>query len=436
MAANGKDLAKLFWSSLADIYDAEKQIVRALPRLIRQARSDELREGLQSHLEETEEQVQRIEKIFASADRPARAQRCPAIRAIVKEGEHLLQEFGGPIGDTAVIAAAQTVERYEIPRYGALKSWAEQLGMSEAANLLGETLQEEKQADLRLADLEEKFQAADAEAETRQGELKPRDIRARGSNRESVQMPRMSNERERDEYGRFTSDDDDRRYSRNSQSRPRDEEGRFMSDDRGYRSRGRDDDDDRRGRSSQYRARDEEGRFVSDDDRRGGYSSRGRDYDDDRRSGYSSRGRDYDDDDRRGGYRSRGRDDDDDRRRGGWFGDSEGHSEASRRGWQRSDHEGSGWYGDPEGHSEASRRGWQHSDHEGSGWYGDREGHSEASRRGWQRSEHEGSGWYGDPEGHSEASRRGWEGRRSDYDDDRRSSRRMSDDDYRGRRSR
>ncbi len=240
-----------------------------------------------------------------------------------------------------------------------------------------------------------------------------------------------------------------------SSYRDRDERGRFMSDDdyddrRSSRSRSRyeDDDDDRRSSSrGQDRERDEYGRFMSDDDRRGG------------RGGGGGRSR-YDDDDRRGGGRSQSmrggsRSDDDDRRgRGGWFGDPEGHSEASRRGWRNSDHEGSGWYGDSEGHSEASRRGWRNSDHEGSGWYGDPEGHSEASRRGWEsRSGSSRSrmrddddddrrggrggggrsqsmrgrrddddddrggrggqgGWFGDSRGHSEAARRGWENRR------------------------
>ena len=196
-------------------------------------------------------------------------------------------------------------------------------------------------------------------------------------------MPRNSSQmRDRDDQGRFLPEDD-RDYGRGHRgSMPeRDESGRFMSDD-DRRSRSRYDDDDNRGRRSMSRSRDD---------------------DDDRRS--SSRGRDH----------------------GGWFGDSEGHSEASRRGWENSDHGQSGWYGDREGHSEAARRGWDRPDHGESGWFGDREGHSEASRRGWERSDHGQSGWYGDREGHSEASRRGWdEGHRSQQhrdDDDRRSSR-------------
>jgi hypothetical protein len=240
-----------------------------------------------------------------------------------------------------------------------------------------------------------------------------------------------SNERERDERGRFISDDDDdRRSSRRSRSRDDDDD-----DDRGGRSRSRsrddDDDDDRRGRGRGGWFGDSEGhsraaRERFDDDDRGGRGGGGRG---------RSRSRDDDDDDRDG--RGHGR--------GGWFGDSEGHSRAARerfdddddrggrggggRGRSRSrdddddrdgrSHGRGGWFGDSQGHSEASRRGWERSDHEGSGWYGDRRGHSEASRRGWERSDHEGSGWYGDSEGHAQAARRRWE-----------------DDDRRGRRSR
>ena len=191
---------------------------------------------------------------------------------------------------------------------------------------------------------------------------------ARQPSRKESSMARGPEMRERDERGRFMSEDE-RGYSRGGGYRnERDENGRFSS------------------------GRDEPGRF--------GESRGGRFQDED--NGYRrqmSRGRDYDDDDlRRGG-----------RGQGGWFGDSEGHSEASRRGWRSSEHGESGWYGDPEGHSEASRRGWRSSEHGDSGWHGDPAGHSEASRRGWERSDHPGSGWRGDPEGHSQAARRSWE---------------------------
>jgi hypothetical protein len=256
------------------------------------------------------------------------------------------------------------------------------------------------------------------------------------SRREYPMSSRYSNMRERDEQGRFTSDDErGYRGSRGRGGPERDEQGRFMSEGGGSRSRGRyDDEDERYGHGSTGRERDEEGRFMSE----GGGRSRGRYEDEDDRYGRRSMSRERDDEGRSGrrGGGSEGRG------HGGWFGDSEGHSEASRRGWESGSHGESGWYGDPEGHSEASRRGWENPRHGESGWYGDPEGHSEASRRGWEHG-HEGNyrgrssrddemrsrsrsryddergnggrghgGWSGDPEGHSEASRRGWQNRR------------------------
>ncbi len=230
----------------------------------------------------------------------------------------------------------------------------------------------------------------------------PRHLRDVGSTTKKEKRMR-GNERERDERGRFRDDDDDRRGRRNS-----DYDDRRRSSSRSSR----DDDDDGRGWHGDSRGHAEASRRgwdtrrgeYDDDDRR---SSRSRD-DDDRRS---YRGRDDDDN---GGGRGRSRYDDDDRRRTRSRDDDDDDRRGRRTG---------GWFGDSEGHSEASRRGWQNSDHGDSGWYGDSRGHSEASRRGWQNSDHGDSGWYGDPEGHSEASRRGWRNRRDD-DDDRRSSRR------------
>jgi hypothetical protein len=181
--------------------------------------------------------------------------------------------------------------------------------------------------------------------------------------------------------------------------------------------------------------RDEHGRFMSHDDRhrgRGGRGYGGMEDDDRGRDMQSRGGRSYEvDHDYRGG-RGSGRD----QGRSGWFGDSQGHSQASRMGWDERRHEGSdrgesGWFGDSRGHADASRRGWETRRREGtdhdSGWHGDPGGHAEASRGGWETRRREGtdhdSGWHGDPEGHSQASRMGWETRRREsgdrYDDDR-----------------
>jgi len=187
-------------------------------------------------------------------------------------------------------------------------------------------------------------------------------------------------------------------------------------------------------RNSEMPERDDRGRFMSDDEReysRGGYRSESARYSDE--NGRRSSGR-YEDDDRpmrrarsddEGRYGRR----DEGRGHGGWFGDSEGHSEASRRGWREGDHGESGWFGDPRGHSEASRRGWRSGEHGESGWFGDPEGHSEASRRSWREGEHGDSGWFGDPRGHSEAARRGWE---SGHEGNARRSPRYAEDTRRG----
>jgi len=184
--------------------------------------------------------------------------------------------------------------------------------------------------------------------------------------------------------------------------------------------------------------RDEHGRFMSHDDNQrgrggggGGGGRYGRMEDDDRGRGMQSRGgRSYEDDDDYRGRGGRGGGGGRDHNQGGWFGDPQGHSQASRMGWDERRREGSdrgesGWFGDSEGHSEASRRGWETRRREGtdhdSGWHGDPQGHSEASRRGWETryregTEHE-SGWHGDPQGHSQASRMGWEHRRNEGND-------------------
>ncbi|MBB3956649.1 hypothetical protein GGR38_003615 [Novosphingobium sediminicola] len=210
-----------------------------------------------------------------------------------------------------------------------------------------------------------------------------RDEEERGQSRyrKEKEMASYQQYRDRDERGRyFSQNDDDHRSSRHSNDRPRDEEGRFVS--RGRMS-GRDDHDDRDyGRWSEQRYRDD------DDDRQ-----------------YSGR----------------------DRSHGGWSGDSEGYSEAPRRGWDNPDHGRSGWYGDPEGHSEASRRGWdersasRHQDYDNdrdnarSRDHDERGYSSRSSSRGSRDDDRQGGrhqGWSGDPRGHSEAARRGWENRR------------------------
>ena len=149
-----KGLEDLFLDSLKDIYYAEKKITKALPKMAKAAKSEELTTGFKKHLAETEVQVERLEQVFALLGKPARGKTCPAIDGILKEGEEIIEEYkGGPALDAGLIASAQAVEHYEIARYGTLVVWAEQMGMGEAAELLKATLGEEEATDEALSAL-------------------------------------------------------------------------------------------------------------------------------------------------------------------------------------------------------------------------------------------------------------------------------------------
>jgi ferritin-like metal-binding protein YciE len=149
-----KTLQDLFTETLKDIYYAEKQILRALPKMARNANSAELRQAFETHREETEGQIERLHQVFELIDKPARGKTCDAINGIVEEGKEVMEEFGGSDAlDAGILAAAQAVEHYEIARYGTLKTWAGQLGMNEAAQLLDQTLQEEIKTDKLLSQL-------------------------------------------------------------------------------------------------------------------------------------------------------------------------------------------------------------------------------------------------------------------------------------------
>ena len=156
MTAKEKDLNDLFLDTLKDIYFAEKQILKALPKMAKAASSDKLRAAFEKHHGETEDQVERLEKIFELIDKPARSKTCDAILGILDEGKEIMEEYKGSEAlDAGMLAAAQAVEHYEISRYGTLKQWAQQLGMKDAVRLLDETLQEEKKTDETLTSLAE-----------------------------------------------------------------------------------------------------------------------------------------------------------------------------------------------------------------------------------------------------------------------------------------
>jgi ferritin-like metal-binding protein YciE len=149
-----KDLSDLFLDTLKDIYYAEKQIYKALPKMAKAAQSDELRSAFEKHETETEGQIGRLEEIFELLDKPARGKKCDAIEGILDEGKEIMTEYKGTSAlDAGLLAAAQAVEHYEISRYGTLKTWAGTLGMKDAVKLLDQTLTEEKKTDDALSKL-------------------------------------------------------------------------------------------------------------------------------------------------------------------------------------------------------------------------------------------------------------------------------------------
>jgi ferritin-like metal-binding protein YciE len=156
MRANEKTLEDLFHDGLQDMFFAEKKILVTLPKMAKAAESGELRAAFDKHKAETERQVERLRQIFELLDQPAKGKTCDAIMGIVTEGQQVMIDYKDSEAiDAGLVAAAQSVEHYEIARYGTLKTWAEQLGMSKAAQLLNQTLQEEKKTDEALSKIAE-----------------------------------------------------------------------------------------------------------------------------------------------------------------------------------------------------------------------------------------------------------------------------------------
>jgi len=145
-------LEDLLVEQVRDLYDAEKQLVRALPKMAEAANSEDLQQAIESHLEETKNQVSRLERVFQELDKPAKGKACKAMRGLVEEGGEAL-EGDSPLTDLAIIAAAQRVEHYEISAYGTARAIAQQLGQDTIASLLEETEEEEKAADTKLTDI-------------------------------------------------------------------------------------------------------------------------------------------------------------------------------------------------------------------------------------------------------------------------------------------
>jgi ferritin-like metal-binding protein YciE len=147
-------LKELYIDELKDLYSAENQLVKALPKMAKAASSDELREGFEEHLEQTRGHVQRLEEIFKSLGESPKGKKCMGMEGLVKEGSEVMDEdFEGALLDAALIGAAQRVEHYEIAAYGTVREMATVLGESEQASLLEETLNEEKETDEKLTEL-------------------------------------------------------------------------------------------------------------------------------------------------------------------------------------------------------------------------------------------------------------------------------------------
>ncbi len=153
-------LRKLLEDQIADSYYAEKQLLKALPKMAKAASNDELREAFEGHLEETNEQVARLEQVFQLMDMPVKGKVCPAIDGILDEGKEIMEEFADDAAlDAGLISAGQKAEHYEISCYGCMIAWATELGLDDVAGLLSETLEEEKGADEKLSGIGETVNA-------------------------------------------------------------------------------------------------------------------------------------------------------------------------------------------------------------------------------------------------------------------------------------
>ena len=162
-----ENLQELFVEELRDVYDAEKQLTKALPKMAKAAENEELRMAIEEHLDITRMQVNRLEEVFKSLGMAARGKTCEGMKGLIEEGSTHMEELEGSTLDAALIGAAQKVEHYEIATYGTLATWAELLGHQDAKDLLGQTLEEEKEADEKLTAIAGQI---NPEAEQEEGE--------------------------------------------------------------------------------------------------------------------------------------------------------------------------------------------------------------------------------------------------------------------------
>src|SRR5271154_1015137 len=171
------NLKSLYVDELRDLYNSEQQLIKALPKMAKAANSDALRKGFETHLEQTKRHATRLERILTGLGEPVKGKKCKGMAGIVSEGGEIMSEdFEGALMDAALISAAQRVEHYEIAAYGAVHAYAELMGETEAAALLQQTLDEEKETNQKLTDLSEEInsEAFQAVAETEEEETRPR----------------------------------------------------------------------------------------------------------------------------------------------------------------------------------------------------------------------------------------------------------------------
>jgi ferritin-like metal-binding protein YciE len=152
--ATTKGMNELLLTFMQDIYYAERQILKALPKMAKAAQNEKLQQALMHHREETQGQVDRLQKAFEALGKRARSQTCEAINGIIEEGDEVIEEFdAGPVRDAGILANAQAVEHYEMARYGTIIAWARGCGQNDVVKLMEETLEEEKKADKLLNDI-------------------------------------------------------------------------------------------------------------------------------------------------------------------------------------------------------------------------------------------------------------------------------------------
>jgi ferritin-like metal-binding protein YciE len=177
------ELQELYIDELKDIYSAETQLVKALPKMARASSSEELKEGFEEHLEQTKGHVSRLEKIFKALGEKPTGKKCMGMEGLIKEGGEAAEEdYEGDTKDQALIGAAQRVEHYEIAAYGTVRAMAEKLGHDEAVKLLEQTLQEEKDTDVKLSELSDEISVAEDSEETEnEGRPQSRKAKAKGA---------------------------------------------------------------------------------------------------------------------------------------------------------------------------------------------------------------------------------------------------------------